>query len=66
MELPENFSERFGRIEQRLDDIWTMHTTNGCASHQKLSSRVDGVFLAGAIVTAGFCGWIGWLTLTLI
>jgi len=66
MELPENFSERFGRIEQRLDDIWSTHTTNGCASNQKLYAKVDGLFLAGTIVTTAGCAWLAWLTASLM
>ena len=66
MIVPENFPERFGRIEQRIEDLWEMHNGKGCASQQRLGAKVDGLFLAGTIVTTGFCAWMAWLTLQTI
>jgi hypothetical protein len=63
MEMPENFVERFARLELLVTEVWEITTGEGCANHRILSSRVTGIWTTGAIVVTGLVGWLTWITL---
>ncbi len=64
-EVPNDFTERFAKVEQMVEDLHAGWNNGGSPAAQRLRARVDGLFLSASIVVLGFAGWLGWLTLQL-
>ena len=63
IEVPDNFLEDFAVMKSQVGDIHRAWNNGGSPAAKRLSTRVDGLFLCASIVTLGYCGWLGWLTL---
>ena len=65
MDVPDDFGERFIKVESQVDDMHAAWNNGGSPGAQRISTRVDGLVLCASVVVLGFCGWLGWLTLQL-